>query len=370
MHAPVTPSHVRRIVALFLDGHSLAYIADATGLDLETVFEFVEQSELDTASTFRPWPDEARELAVTLRLSGYSCEQVAKVLGRSEQAISHICHQSGRFRRPVLTEDQERELVRMYNEGMTLKDAAAAMGITPYHATAVIHYRRRGERKPKVEWWTDEEIEVLRERGPVEASKVLDRSEDACRIKMKELQVQETTNDDRTPQRKRWTDEDKTKARTLRAQGRTMAQIAAELGRSVSAISSFFGRDPEVRRRPRRPWTKEEIRQVEDMVRRGIRVSKIARTFDRNVGSVYSIIRRQGIEPAVNHKYTWTDEDVGRFVELWKAGLTAKQIASKIGKSVAACYTMAHRLRAQGRLAPRSYKGRKRGTTGDDGSAQ
>lgn len=94
--------------------------------------------------------------------------------------------------------------------------------------------------------------------------------------------------------RQPWTREDANKAVTLKAKGKSIKEIAKELGRSVGSIHNLFHRlkkGPLPEGTPRKIWTNEEHELAAKLRKAGATYPEIGRRLGRSATSVECRLR-------------------------------------------------------------------------------
>jgi hypothetical protein len=142
---------------------------------------------------------------------------------------------------------------------------------------------------------------------------------------------------------RRWTDVDDERLARGYADGEPLANIAAELHRSVDALvarRNLLGIPP---RHRARPWTTLEDRFLRAAADRRIPASVLAGRLDRAVGQVRARQRRLGLPPATpGRPYTEADETMLR--EGWDAGVGLDELARRMRRSPGALRARAEAL--------------------------
>lgn len=310
----MTPEQVRQIARLYLAGHSYAQIGYVLDMEPGDVARRVSELDLGDEKAQRPWPDEARALAVLLPHVGYPPPKAAMMLGRTEDAVKHARMDVTTFVPPNFG---RKELLRMLAEISTgshdIESAADAYGVPVsfvYAATILGEPRKR--RKP-----------------PRPTKRVY------------------------ADGKRYWTEDEKEAARRMRAEGKTIQEIAELLDRPHGSVAGFLSRDPHVvRLRKKREWTPEEAAKLRRMAEEGKTVKEIAHALHRSHASVYGFARRTFPDLDLDHRRSWTDEEVDALIEGVRAGERVGDLAIRLNKTMPACYTMICRLRAAGRLPP------------------
>lgn len=80
----------------------------------------------------------------------------------------------------------------------------------------------------------------------------------------------------------------------------------------------------------RNEWSQAETELLADLLKRpGISVDQIARTLGKPPRAITTKMERMGFR--FNRPPSWTPDRIKRLEELWRAGLTASQIATRLG---------------------------------------
>lgn len=139
---------------------------------------------------------------------------------------------------------------------------------------------------------------------------------------------------------RRWTSADDQRLRRGYAAGVPVAELAAELGRSVDALVARRALLA-VPARPRaRPWTKLEDRLLRAATDARLPATVLATRLDRSVEQVRARRRRLGLASPAARRYTSADDALLR--DGWAAGAPLEQLARQLGRTPGAV-----RLRAQ-----------------------
>lgn len=100
-----------------------------------------------------------------------------------------------------------------------------------------------------------------------------------------------------------------------------------------------------------KPYTTREIKQIVDLWRDGVSVKDISSQIGRGGNSVRGIVYRQRLQQGATAvpravDRGWSDEQRDSLTDLWAAGCTVHEIARTISKKPCSCmlWSMAFRL--------------------------
>lgn len=141
-----------------------------------------------------------------------------------------------------------------------------------------------------------------------------------------------------------WTTGDLRRLVEMYTAGETIKDIAAELGRTESAVTSKVHQLREASRpdlparergpKSHRPWNTKDVQRLRELYAQGVPVVDIARELGRTQAATaayaqYLHIRREG-----DQGYTaWTYDDEFKLAQLWRQGATLDEIAEAVGHS-------------------------------------
>jgi predicted transcriptional regulator len=150
---------------------------------------------------------------------------------------------------------------------------------------------RRGRPRANERWTVREDALIGRERARGATSAVIaaqfpNRTEDAVLARIRHLvESGNVTKRRHFGLRKAWSADDERLLEKMRRQRKTMAEMAAVLGRSVAAVNGRIAtmiRSGELDvQQPHRPWTAEEDRRIATLRRRGKTAAEIAEALGR-----------------------------------------------------------------------------------------
>lgn len=123
--------------------------------------------------------------------------------------------------------------------------------------------------------------------------------------------------------------------------GTPVKKLAQTLNRTESAVTNQLQNLG--LRKNKRFWTPEEEEYLKTHYPT-TPACKIAETLNRGVDAVISKANKSGLK-GVDYKPPWTDEDTTNLLSLYHEGLSRKEIAQRMGRSVS---TVQNRLRGEG----------------------
>ncbi len=126
-----------------------------------------------------------------------------------------------------------------------------------------------------------------------------------------------------------------------RAEHEPLARIAASMGRTLGSCKSKLGSKRTIRR-----WTKAERRQLADLLAQGAAVQEIAAQLGRSMSAIHGQI--QGLNP---YRKPWTAVEDAAIIEGAAARTSQAKIAELLGRSVNAVRIRANKLRVKGAAA-------------------
>ena len=128
------------------------------------------------------------------------------------------------------------------------------------------------------------------------------------------------------------------RVKEMRLSGHTCLAIAAAVNAPPSRIRYILGclLDRGEITPAREPWTGEGLRQVDEMVRQGLRPREIAEAIGRTPCAVRSA-RPWSRRGAGRRCSAWTAEDDAVLIEMRADGRTYEYIAAQLGRTSGAC---------------------------------
>jgi DNA-binding CsgD family transcriptional regulator len=131
-----------------------------------------------------------------------------------------------------------------------------------------------------------------------------------------------------------WTQAETDRLHTMLDEGRTLAEVAAELGRSRDVIRKTAAyRETDVhqaRLASQASWSGKELDYLREARAAGKSAAQIATALSRTVSSVYNAIFANGIQPRTAR---WSDEELDYLREALAAGKTAGEISAVLGRT-------------------------------------
>ena len=128
---------------------------------------------------------------------------------------------------------------------------------------------------------------------------------------------------------------DKTALRKMMETGRPVEEMAATLGRSVSAIQKMMQDIPVLYRGKHKFWLPAEEKQLRNLVQMGKSNREIARILGRTMASV--TMRRYAVLKLKNGKRRrWTPAEERKALALFHQGMSYERIAFRVDRSVSA----------------------------------
>jgi hypothetical protein len=92
-------------------------------------------------------------------------------------------------------------------------------------------------------------------------------------------------------------------------------------------------------------WTKEELKQLEELVKSGMKLKDIAKIMGRSASSVRIKANDMGFRQPVTRQKQWSSQEEKRLAAMIKDGLSHQEIADIMGRTYASIKTRASELR-------------------------
>ena len=267
------------------------------------------------------WSLKEEKLLMKLVSEGMKFKDIAIKLGRTEGSCRRrrfmIIEKSksegnSNFvvsrKRIIWTAEDEELLMKLFEDGLTFKEIAAKLGRTmnaciTKRATILKNTNMPNEStaSPRIKTWTEEEEELLMKlysEGMVfkEISAKLGRTEIACIMKKNKILKSSDINSKSIPLTRTisWTIEEEELLMRLYRDGVTFKEIATKMGRTVQACRN----------------KKNKILKASDIYSKSIPLTRTT---------------------------LWTTEEEELLMRLYRDGVTFKEIATKMGRTVQAC---------------------------------
>ena len=346
----------KQLANLWAEGKSIAEIADELGLHQKAVQ--AKARRLGLPSRIRrtsPWTADRIEELAKLWRAGAEVDDIAQHFGVSRSAViskvAYIRKSMNLPNRTAWSNERLELLKKLWYEDLTLKQIADELGISSVwvaskarglglpppmerHAWVTGLYQK-GPRK-----WTDDKIDELKKLWL--EGKPIDEIAAHFGISVRGLQgiiqiLKRKGNWD-LPMRNRgrkgpskWTAEKNKEFEKLWAEGKSIAEIADELGiPSGSVTSKARGLGLPTRNIK---WTDDKIEELKTLWRENKTLDEIAeyfRTKKANITTAIQIQKRKGNWDLPMFR-TWSDERVELLKKLWSEGQSISQIGKELG---------------------------------------
>ncbi len=148
-----------------------------------------------------------------------------------------------------------------------------------------------------------------------------------------------------------WSPRDYVRLCELADQGLTVSEIADQMWRTETSVRTYarkqsvsIARKEGVTIRRKGGWSSQEHDRLCELAARGRTLSEIADQMGRSTESIRMHARKEGV--TITRLGAWTDADVARLRELAAQGLLIQEIADLMGRTTGAVRTKVNKLRA------------------------
>ncbi len=286
----------------------------------------------------------------------------ANLLGLKKDYITHFVR-TDNYERKLWYKQKER-LKKLYPL-MNNRELAEKFGCTESAVRGTawklgLHkagFRPGGQNEKGARVWTLEEDILIRKLYPTIRTKDLaarlNRNAKAVRGRATVLGIRKDPKFSPFAKKDAWTVQDTEKLRRLRQQGRTMAQIAEAIGRTVSSVGHQIEKLGLPRKSMPKSWSREDEEYLVQHYHKTFR-KQIAASLGR---TLHAIAARATIlkitKPELNR---WALKDIKKLRQLWQAGHTMAQIAKVTGKTITSIANQVRRQKQDFGLPEKPYR--------------
>lgn len=152
---------------------------------------------------------------------------------------------------------------------------------------------------------------------------------------------------------KAWTTGELRRLVELYNEGVPQKDIAAELGVTETSVRSQLNYQRklgvlELRQNPHRPWTARDLRRLSEMYPRGDSLAAIGAELGRTKDTIRTYAAKLGLRRGDSKQRDhWSYEEAYKLVQLWRQGVTMRELAEECGRSVDAVKRKIIKLRRE-----------------------